>query len=282
MPIQPDILWQSTADRDLFTNHGLACFQDVMAFAGGTRICHKRGRSVVRLELEGRAFYLKRNRLHPTEFWKALGRLRWPRLGARCEWDNILAVQFSGIPTVTPVAVGERRWGGVETASFTITEELYDAEPLDVVWRRDFACPRSPKQVRAKIVLLHRLARLARRFHAAGMNHQDFYINHFFLGKGGLLYLLDLQRVACRTKVPCRAVVKDLAQLNYSSRVYGGFSKTDRLRFYKDYLGCSRLDDRGLVLLRRILSKTQRIARHDAKLRERRQRRGELPKGDIV
>ena len=276
MATQPEIIWQYVADRELFACHGLASFADFMAFADGTRICHKRGRSVVRLELDGRAFYLKRNRLHPTETWKALSRLRWPQLGARHEWDNILAVQAAGIPTVTPVAVGERSRFGVETVSFTVTEELYGAEPLNVVWRRDFAVPRSRGQIREKNQLVKSVATLARRFHAGGMNHQDFYLNHFFLGADGTLYLLDLQRVQRRSRTARRYIIKDLAQLNYSTRVYGSFSNADRLRFFKEYLDGGSLGADARRLIHNIQDKTERIARHDAKLRVRRRRRGEL------
>ena len=277
MATQPEITWQHAADRELLARHGLASFADFMAYAGGTRICHKRGRSVVRLELDGRAFYLKRNHLHPTEAWKALSRLRWPQLGARHEWDNILAVLAAGIPTVTPVAVGERCRFGVETASFTVTEELYGAEPLNVVWRRDFTVPRSRGQIREKNQLVKSVATLARRFHAGGMNHQDFYLNHFFLGADGTLYLLDLQRVQCRPRTPRRGIIKDLAQLNYSTQVYGGVSNADRLRFFREYCGSGRLGADAKRLALDIHAKTERIARHDRNLLVRRRRRGELP-----
>ncbi|MHB8708498.1 MAG: lipopolysaccharide kinase InaA family protein [Desulfuromonadales bacterium] len=257
---------------------GLLGFDDFMNFAGGTRVVHKRGRSVYRFEAAGRAFYLKRNHHHPVEVCKALGRLRLPQLGARIEWENILAVQAAGIPTVRPIALGTRCCCGIETASFTVTEELYGAEPLDIVWRRDFPPPRSKPQVAVKGELLRRLAALARNFHHSGMNHQDFYLNHFFVGEGGMLYLLDLQRVQRRDQTPRRCVIKDLAQLNYSSRVYGGFSNADRLRFLEAYISCSgRLDPAARQLIRDIHIKTERIARHDRKLLVRRRRRGELP-----
>ncbi len=273
----PEIIWQSEADRALFARQGLAAFEDFMDFPGGIRICHKRGRSVVRMEFDDRAFYLKRNRLHPVEAWKALGRLRWPQLGARREWDNILAVRAAGIPTVPPVAVGERRRICVETASFTISEELYGAEPLDVVWRRDFAAPRKGQRVREKIALLRKMAVLARDFHGHGMNHQDLYLNHFFLGADATLYLLDLQRVQRRERTPRYCIIKDLAQLNYSMRVYGGFSNSDRLRLFLDYTGKARLDRDAKRFIHKIHGKLERIARHDVKLMERRRRRGELP-----
>jgi heptose I phosphotransferase len=277
MTAQPEIIWQRAADRELFARHGLANFDEFMAFPGGTRIVHKRGRSVYRVEAGGRAFYLKRNRQHPTEFWKALSRLRLPKLGARTEWENIQAVQAAGIPTVKPIACGEKSRCGIEVASFTLTEELYGAESLDIVWRRDFARPRPRDLIRKKYLLLKNLAALARKFHAGGMNHQDFYLNHFFLGADGTLYLLDLQRVQHRAQTPRRSIIKDLAQLNYSTQVYGGFSKIDRLRFLREYAGGGRLGAEGKRLVRDIQAKTERIARHDRKLLVRRRQRGELP-----
>jgi heptose I phosphotransferase len=255
---------------------GLVTFSDFMDFAGGSRVVHKRGRSVYRFECGGRAFYLKRNRLHPAEIWKSLSRLRLPHLGARTEWDNIEAVRAAGIPTVTPIARGERCFCGLETASFTLTEELYGAEPMDVVVRREFVTP-APGAHRLKRRLIEGMACVARSLHAGGMNHQDLYLNHFFLDGAGTLYLLDLQRVQRRHRVPRHYLVKDLAQLNYSAHVYGGFSRSDRMRFLLRYLGSARLDGEGRALARAVLAKTARIARHDAKLTVRRRKRGELP-----
>jgi heptose I phosphotransferase len=121
------------------------------------------------------------------------------------------------------------------------------------------------------------MAELARKLHGNGMNHQDFYLNHFFLGTDGTLSLLDLQRVQRRARTPRRCVIKDLAQLNYSTRVYGGFSNADRLRFFREYAGGGRLGADGRRLVREIQAKTERIARHDRKLLVRRRERGELP-----
>jgi len=256
---------------------GLKRFDDFMNYAGGDRVCHKRGRSVVRLQVGEKAYYLKRNRLHPVEFIKALLRLRWPPRSARQEWRNLQALHQSGIPTIIPAAFGERVRFGIETESFTVTEELYGAEPVDVIVTREFMAPRSLTSVRRKRDLIRQIASLARVFHGHGMNHQDFYLNHFFLRSDGRLFLLDLQRVQCRRNVPMRSLVKDLAQLNYSTRVYGGFTDTDRIRFFKSYLETMKLGARDRRLLYRIIAKTERIAKHDVKLMQRRRRRGELP-----
>jgi heptose I phosphotransferase len=266
-----------TEARELLASAGLGGFADFMDFAGGSHVCHKRGRSVYRLEIGERAFYLKRNCFHWTEFWKSLGRLTWPPRGAFVEWRNIHAVLEAGIPTVLPVAMGERVRFGLDVASFTLTEELYGAIPLDAVLKREFSAPGDAVLRQKKRRLTIQVAALARKLHGNGMYHQDFYLSHFYLGPGETLYLIDLQRVGRQTTVPTRFRVKDLAQLNYSADFTGGVSSAERMRFFLAYLGKTRLESEDKGLIRKILAKTRRIARHDVKLAVRRRRRGEKP-----
>lgn len=254
----------------------LSSFNQFMDFHGGERVVHKRGRSVFRLELEGRTFYLKRNFLHWVEFFKNLSQGRWPKLGARVEWENILALKKIGIPTVIPVAMGDCFRFGIETASFTFTEQIYGAEALNVCLLRDYSGPKSVCCIRTFRQLIQKMADLTKRLHAAGMNHQDLYLNHFFVGEDGRLYLIDLQRVQRRQKVPMRYLVKDLAQLCYSADFYKVGSRTDRMRFFMAYLDKTSLDDKEKSLARLVTKKVRRIAKHDVKLMARRRRRGEL------
>lgn len=261
----------------LLAANGLSRFRDFMDFADGSHVCHKRGRSVYRLQLGEQAFYLKRNRFHWVEFWKSLSRGKWPPRGALVEWRNIQAAREAGIPTVPAMAMGECVILGLDLASFTLTEELYDAIPLDAVLKKDFVSPLAPAARREKRRLTLALADLARKLHGSGMYHQDFYLSHFYLGPAGTLYLIDLQRVGRRARVPGRYRVKDLGQLNYSADFTGGVSRTDRMRFFLAYLGKSHLSSADKALVKKIMSKTRRIARHDVKLAIRRRRRGEKP-----
>ncbi len=260
----------------LLARAGLVSFDDFMDFTGGTLICRKRGRSVYRLEIGDRAFYLKRNRFHRGEFWKTLSRFRLPPRSARQEWQSILAVRDVGIPTVPPVAMGEQLVCGVEKASFTLTEALYDAEPLDQVLQREFSGELSSPLRRKKRALIRRVAEIARQLHGSGMYHQDLYLGHFLLGRDDKLYLIDLQRVVRCGKVPRRYLVKDLGQLAYSAEVAGELSRSDQMRLFLTYLGRSSLGAAEKTLLRRVLAKCRRIARHTVKLLERRRRRGEI------
>jgi len=162
---------------------------------------------------------------------------------------------------VPPMAMGECAILGLDLASFTLTEELYDAIPLDAVLKKDFVSPLAAPARREKRRLTLALA----------------YLSHFYLGPAGTLYLIDLQRVGRRARVPGRYRVKDLGQLNYSADFTGGVSRTDRMRFFLAYLGKSHLSSADKALVRKIMNKTRRIARHDVKLTVRRRRRGEKP-----
>ncbi|MCK4535457.1 MAG: hypothetical protein KAT93_00505 [Desulfuromonadales bacterium] len=260
----------------LLRDAGLRQLEDFMNFQGGQLIARKRGRNVVRLEIGRQTFYLKRNIFHWGEFSKTLSRFRWPSRGARDEWEGILAVQAASIPTVLPVAMGERSLLGIELASFTLTEELYNAEPLEDVFQRDFSSELTSSLRREKRELIHRVAKIGRCLHKNGMCHQDFYLGHIFLGSDKTLYLIDLQRVLKWPKVPLRYLIKDLAQMAYSAQVIGGFSRTDYMRFFLTYLDRQTLQPEHKRLVKRILCKCERISRHTVKLLARRRRRGEV------
>jgi heptose I phosphotransferase len=211
----------------------------------------------VRIELEAengpQAFYLKRHgRLSVREILKSVIRGTWPVHGARPEWNAILRFHQLGIPTMTPVAFGEEAG-----RSFLVTVAL---EPsvnlLDLVadlrgtdWQS----------------LLDEIVAIARDMHAAGLHHQDFYLNHLLLCAAPTgeerVHVIDLGRVRERAPLGRRWIIKDLAQLNYSART---LPARLRLRFLRLYLGrpLTRHDRR---LIATIASKSARIDRHTVK-----------------
>ncbi len=260
--------------RSLLAEQGLVEFEHFMA-ARGRLVCRKRGRSTVRLEAGSRAFYLKRNFFNWVEFGKGLLPLRLPPRGAMQEWRNIERTAETGIASLTPVAFGEALFWGLEIRSFTMTEELYQCLPLDAVLRR-MAESAQPGVWQHKRQLVAKVAQLARRLHGAGLFHQDFYLSHIYVDPEHRLHLIDLQRVLKRPWRLRHFQVKDLGQLNYSAQRTAMISRTDRMRFFLHYLDRASLTAQDKSLAGRIVQKTRRIARHDAKLYVRRRRRGEL------
>lgn len=262
-------------EHALLDRHGLRSFADFMAVEG-TPVARKRGRTVVRFTLEERAFYLKRNTWHWGEFWKTLLHLHLPPRSACQEWQGIRAVQRAGIATVPAVAMGEQARFNMEVASFTLTEELYGAIPLEQIIRKEWRIPLRGEPLARKRRLIQAVAQMVRRLHAAGLWHQDLYLGHFLLDREDTLFLIDVQRVRSAPVVPRRYLIKDLAQLAYSAQECGGLTRADRLRFLSVYLGKSRLagQERGLIC--RIEAKSAQISRHTVKLLARRRRRGEI------
>lgn len=209
-------------------------------------------RVTCRFELTGpqgpQAFYIKRH--VAASFYETIKPLlhgRLPCLGAKVEWDALLAFHEAGLATMLPVALGQ---GGSE--SFLITAELQGCTKLS-------ECP-----AEEQTEWLVPVAEVARRMHAAGLHHQDFYLGHLLRPNDhdGPIHIIDLGRVQKHSPWFARRwIVKDLAQLNYSAKQARA---TDRLRFWQAYQGRPLTNDDKAVI-RRILSKTQRIARHSQK-----------------
>ncbi|WP_373651346.1 lipopolysaccharide kinase InaA family protein [Schlesneria sp. DSM 10557] len=203
-----------------------------------------------------RKFYIKRHsRSSWKEYVKPLLRLTWPILGARNEWNAILAFHAARIPTMVPVALGESG-----SNSFLVTESLENCEKLS---RRFAVDSEWPVTLPERTQILRNVARLARQMHSEGMHHQDFYLGHLMQSRSQpeLIHIIDLGRVQRQRPLAQRWIVKDLAQLNFSAATA---STRERLQFLKGYLDRPlKSSDRRLIS--QIESKTASIARHSRK-----------------
>jgi hypothetical protein len=180
-----------------------------------------------------------------------------------------ISLKEDGFDVMVPVAFGERHLkGGIET--LTLTEEVCDTVRLSDYIPSLSSSLKGMAGVIERRRLTGDMARLVRRFHRAGYNHQDLYLVHFFFRPSdGKIFLMDLQRVHKREELPLRWRVKDLAQFVFSARGKGGLSRTDLVRFGHIYLDKDSFDAGDRRLISRVLKKAAKIARHDAKLTER-------------
>lgn len=255
----------------LLRAQGLDTFERVMEFSGGRVARDFPGRRTVRLELAGpdgakTGFYLKRyfdHYLSPAR--SLLRRLRWPGCEDEAwrEWTMLHAVIEAGLPTATPVALGQASPGGRGIRSWLMTREISGAVEgdqfvltLDATARRRF---------------LLRVAELARRFHAAGLVHKDFYLAHVLAVPGEPepeMFLIDLQRVmrpCCRRE---RWQVKDLAALAYSC-LKAGATREDLCAAFGVYLDSPDTDTRlAREIDRRVDWLRTRRPRHDANFQQ--------------
>jgi heptose I phosphotransferase len=184
-------------------------------------------------------------------------------LGAANEWNAILRFHEVGIPTMTPVAFGQ---SGLY--SFLVTEAIENCIKLsDWVERRFPADPtkRLPADVLAEShALANRVAEIARTLHGSGMHHQDFYLTHLLVPQDdtqGQMYLIDLGRVRQHKRLRPHWIIKDLAQLHYSSR---RLPLETWQRFLHGYFQRS-LSANDEAFLRKVTRKSEAIARHSCK-----------------
>ncbi len=221
----------------------------------------------VRLAREGRAAaaYLKLSSYSwLTNLLKTIRKFTRQRDSLTHEYINLVRLREIGVPSITPIAAGTRV-RGLRCKSFLLTDDLGQTKKLEDYVPGEFDKPFSPEQAGRKRVLVEALARLTRRMHEGGVNHRDYYLCHIHILPGAQpwpeLFVIDLNRADRRTRVGERWKVKDLAALNYSAPAEI-FSRADRLSFLKTYLGAGRLDGTRRRLVRKILKKTGKIARH--------------------
>lgn len=253
---------------DVLMQQGLTSFDAWFNFSGGEAVRRVGARSTVRVVLAptkhavqstrgaGPTFYLKRYNCLPISEWlKTAARLSWPVWGAVSEFRSIQQFAALDIPTLTPVA-----YGTANGRSLLVTQSLDGFVSLREAWENQ-AVPGLP-QALPRIV--KELAAYARQMHAAGLQHQDFYLDHVLVpadDPAGGLRIIDLGRVRRASRLSQRWIVKDLAQLNFSAR---HISCRQRLIFLHHYLG-RPLTAADRWLIRAVQMKSAWIGRHTRK-----------------
>jgi heptose I phosphotransferase len=265
-------MWIEPRFQAALEQAGLSGFDAVMASRRGHCWRAFPDRENWRLELPapggGRvAVHLKKHRARCAGDWlRAKLGLAARETAAEIEARNAARLTRDGIDVMRLVAYGwkRRRDGLVE--SFMISEELEGYWEVPDLLRRRFrpAAVHSPRRDRDLDELIRTVADVARRFHAAGYNHRDFYCGHLFVREPAPgrfeIRLIDLQRVQCRRRWRRRWIVKDLAQLAWSLPGEQ-ISCSRRMAFMRRYLGVDKLRPRHKRLIRELLAKQQIMER---------------------
>lgn len=129
---------------------------------------------------------------------------------ARREWEMVRFALRRGIPTPLPLAMGERRKGGILQEAFLITQALSPSIPLiDMM----------PEKGYEGSIL--RAARLIRRVHDARLFHQDLHAGNILVQRDeGTLYVIDLHRAKPLRRISERRRLWNLAQFFYSCKAW--------------------------------------------------------------
>jgi heptose I phosphotransferase len=213
---------------------------------GGEVHRHVKNRLTYEVRLGNLHFYVKRHlRCGWSEVFKEWYRFRKPVVSARTEWEGAATLAAAGVRVPKVLGKGERGRYPNAVESFVILEALEDCETLEHFKDRwmDYS---GPRWVSLKRALIDEVAQMGRVMHGQGINHRDFYLNHFLINRNLIrswqpgqalpLNLIDLHRVQQRSQVPYRWLLKDLASLLFSA-LDVGLTSADCGRYLRIYLG---------------------------------------------
>jgi tRNA A-37 threonylcarbamoyl transferase component Bud32 len=192
-------------------------------------------RVVYRVDLPQGTIYVK-HFLVPD--WRAMLR-QWVRRGkGRNEGKSTQHLASIGVPTITPVALGERRQRKFLFENYLVTLAISSATPLDEFVERHL--PNRPEPVRSQIrhKLAEAMAVMTARLHEARLLHQDFHPGNIMVRLAAdntpELFMIDLDALRKSRGVSWKLARQNLALLDHFFWLRS--SRTDRYRFLKTYL----------------------------------------------
>ena len=222
----------------------------IMSVPTPDRFHAKQGRSIGRWTLtapNGQALvvYLKRHLELPWRHALGAKLLPWSSWSPGLqEFEHLRWAEGEGLPVPRVWAMGELRGPGLQLQSFLAVEELtgmialHEAIPLAAErlapatfegWKRG---------------LIGEMARLTRELHRRRRFHNDLYLCHFYIAEAdtseppdqwrGRVMMIDFHRLEHRRVGWQWGVIKDLAQLLYSTHV-PGITSTDHTTFWEQY-----------------------------------------------
>ena len=234
----------------LLTQHQLASFEQLWAYKGDWFEPPNRERGgwsgVNFIELTNEAgkkqgFYLKRQQGHMRRTW------RHPIVG-----EPTFVREFEIIEHLTQHNVKTPKivyFGSQQTQAVLLTEALEGFVSLDKM--------QIGFQFSQKNDMIRQLAGAVRNMHLAGVQHRSLYDKHFFIKEINSSFeaaLIDFEKSRVNSFISMFKF-SDLITLNYRTQ---SFSRTQRLRFYKQYVEIVHLTFWHKCLCRYIHQKSQK------------------------
>jgi len=193
--------------------------------------------------------FLKRQENHPTRtlLHPISGILTFVR-----EFRAVMLYRKLGIPALTPLYFGTRTQNG-DRRAVLMTEELSEYRPLDQIGKEWATTPKPVRRAISRAV-----AALLRQIHGCKLTHNCFYPKHVFIklkGTEAEARVIDLEK----TKKLLFGRDRELRDVRRLIDPVMPWSKAERVRFFREYMGVDRMTPEARAEWKRI----QR--RHEAK-----------------
>lgn len=225
--------WIREESRDLFVKNTQLDFRDMNSFPGFLPLKDSKIKMLASVCLDpenSQKKYLIKIYKYPG-FYTKFKYLFRPSKGYQ-EWKLAGEIKKRGVPTLLPIAFGERKRWGFRLESLVMTEQLSDCINLEELF-----LGKELRYFTLKRKIIEEYGKLAGRIHNRGILQDDFDPNNILLHWKGkrdfLLFLIDFERVKLFKVLSVKKKVRSLAKLNRMGR---RLRRTDRLRFLKSYL----------------------------------------------
>jgi tRNA A-37 threonylcarbamoyl transferase component Bud32 len=219
-----------------------ASLEQVFALEG-ERITRDSVSEVIRVELQGVRYYLKRYR-KPGNLARRFLVKPW----IKAEWQNLKRFRQWGIPTAPVVAWGLERRHGAFVRGAMVTRELPDTSDLASLLKQGDARLHDPQWIRQTGLQVARITRLLHDHHFV---HNDLKWRNLLVDPDGGVFLIDCPGGAFWWGPMLRyRIVKDLACLDKLAKTC--LSRSQRLRFYLQYRGRQKLNAADKKRIRQI------------------------------
>jgi len=239
-----DTTWNVASDvREVFFDREGFCFHSWVKQGWAKLIKSGSGRTIYYVQIPGLHLYVKHFEITPgaTNLYRAIRRGR-----AEKEYDVARLLWQSGVPTIRPLALGERRRNGLLEEAFLITEAIPNGITLFELIEDHVRTGALEISHTHRRDIIREIARLTAALHAAGLEHRDLHERNLIYqkldGEKFRLYLVDLHELEKHRQLKWTSTVSELARLGryFSIRT----ERTDRLRFFRHYAALRGIDQK--------------------------------------